>query len=270
MRDLSQMTIVFRGAGDLASGAALRLYNAGLRRMALLEIPQPMAVRRTVSFSEAVYLDEHTVEGVTAIKASSVADVQDIWAQRALAVLVDPAAACLADLRPEVVVEATLSKRNIGVHRHDAPLVIGLGPGFVAGKDVHCVVETNRGIGMGRLLRHGSAEANTGKPGVVMGYDVERVLRAPCAGVFETRLDIGDYVNAGESTGSIAGAPIPALISGTLRGLLRSGLSVPEGAKLGDVEPRANVGFQLVSDKGLALGGAILEAILAHELLGTA
>ncbi len=266
MRDLTTMTILFRGAGDLATGAALRLYNAGLRRLVFLEIPQPMAVRRTVSFSEAVYEGSYVVEGVRAERAGSPDDLPAIWARGAVAVLVDPEGASLPLIRPDVEVEATISKRNVGVRRSDAPLVIGLGPGFSAGGDVHLVVETNRGISMGRIIREGSAEPNTGKPGRVMGYDVERVLRAPCAGLFETGLDIGDYVRAGDSTGTVDGEPVPALISGTLRGLLRSGLRVDAGAKLGDVEPRSQVGFHQVSDKGLALGGAILEAVVAHAI----
>ena len=268
MPDLAQTVILFRGAGDVATGAALRLYGAGLRRLSFLEIPQPMAVRRTVSFSEAVYEGRITVEGVTALRAETPADFASIWARGAVPVLVDPAGRCVADIRPEVVVEATIAKTNIGVTRADAPLVIGVGPGFTAGEDVHRVVETKRGFLMGRLLREGSAAPNTGRPGVVMGYDVERVLRAPCSGLFETSLDIGDAIRAGEAAGTVDGTPVLSQIDGIIRGLLRSGLRVAEGAKLGDVEPRNNVGFDKVSDKGMAVGGALLEAVLEHVLLG--
>lgn len=267
MNSLSELLIVFRGAGDVATGAALRLYGAGLRRLLFLETPQPMAVRRTVCFSEAVYDGGITVEGVTAVRADTLADLEGIWAQGNVPVLVDPAGDSVAELRPEVVVEATIAKKNIGVAMADAPLVVGVGPGFTAGKDVHRVVETNRGFSMGRLIREGSAMPNTGRPGVVMGYDLERVLRAPCSGVFETRYDIGDRVQAGDSTGTVDGRPVIAQIGGTLRGLLRPGLTVEAGAKLGDVEPRNNVGFDKVSDKGMAVGGALLEAILEHVLL---
>ena len=121
---------------------------------------------------------------------------------------------------------------------------------------------------MGRLLREGSAAPNTGRPGVVMGYDVARVLRAPCSGLFETSLDIGDAIRAGEAAGTVDGTPVLSQIDGIIRGLLRSGLRVAEGAKLGDVEPRNNVGFDKVSDKGMAVGGALLEAVLEHVLLG--
>lgn len=266
MPDIAQMIILFRGAGDVATGAALRLYGAGLRRLIFLEIPQPMAVRRTVSFSEAVYDGRVTVEGVTALRADSPADFASIWERGAVPVLVDPEGNCVVRVRPEVVVEATIAKKNIGVTRNDAPLVIGVGPGFTAGGDVHRVVETKRGFLMGRLLREGSAAPNTGRPGVVMGYDRERVLRAPCSGLFETGLDIGNRVKAGEAAGTVDGRPVLSQIDGILRGLLRPGLRVAEGAKLGDVEPRDNVGFDKVSDKGMAVGGALLEAILEHAL----
>ncbi len=266
MPDIADLTIVFRGAGDVASGAALRLYNAGLRRIILLEIPRPMAVRRTVSFSEAVYDGEITVEGVRAKLATSPADIPTLWEEEILPVLVDPEGSLIREMKPDVVIEATIAKRNIGVSMTDAPLVIGVGPGFTAGKDAHCVIETKRGFTMGRLYRSGSAAPNTGKPGVVMGYDTERVLRAPCSGHFETNLDIGDHVDAGAAVGTVAGQAVISQISGVLRGLLRSGLDVEKGAKIGDVEPRANIGFDKCSDKGMAVGGALLEAILAHAL----
>ena len=266
MPDIASLTIVFRGAGDVASGAALRLYNAGLRRIILLETARPMAVRRTVSFSEAVYEGEILVEGVRARLASSPAEIPSIWKEDALPVLVDPDGTLIRGQKPDVVIEATIAKRNIGVHITDAPLVIGVGPGFTAGKDVHCVVETKRGFTLGRLYRSGSAAPDTGRPGDVMGYTLERVLRAPCAGLFETTLDIGDRVEAGQSVGTVAGQPVISEIGGILRGLLRSGISVEKGTKMGDVEPRPNVGFHKCSDKGMAVGGALLEAILAHAL----
>lgn len=266
MLDIAQLTIVFRGAGDVATGAAVRLYGAGLRRLVFLEIPRPMAVRRTVCFSEALYDGAIVVEGVRALRAESVDDIAGIWAQGAVPVLADPEGRSVARLRPEVVVEATIAKKNIGVTMADAPLVVGVGPGFVAGVDVHRVVETCRGFSMGRLIRQGPALPNTGRPGVVMGYDLERVLRAPCAGVFETTLDIGDRVRAGDRAGTVDGRPVVSQISGMLRGLLRPGLIVDAGAKIGDVEPRENVGFDKVSDKGMAVGGALLEAILEHLL----
>lgn len=231
MPNIADLNIVFRGAGDVASGAALRLYNAGLRRIIMLEIPRPMAVRRTVSFSEAVYDGEVTVEGVRAKLAVSSTDIPALWKEEVLPVLVDPEGLLIRNMKPDVVIEATIAKRNIGVSMADAPLVIGVGPGFTAGKDVHCVIETNRGFTMGRLYRSGSAAPNTGNPGIVMGYSVERVLRAPCSGRFETNLDIGDRVEAGASVGTVNGQPVISQIGGILRGLLRAGLDVEKGAK---------------------------------------
>ncbi|HIV66618.1 MAG TPA: EF2563 family selenium-dependent molybdenum hydroxylase system protein [Candidatus Mailhella excrementigallinarum] len=266
MPNIADLNIVFRGAGDVASGAALRLYNAGLRRIIMLEIPRPMAVRRTVSFSEAVYDGEVTVEGVRAKLAVSSTDIPALWKEEVLPVLVDPEGLLIRNMKPDVVIEATIAKRNIGVSMADAPLVIGVGPGFTAGKDVHCVIETNRGFTMGRLYRSGSAAPNTGNPGIVMGYSVERVLRAPCSGRFETNLDIGDRVEAGASVGTVNGQPVISQIGGILRGLLRAGLDVEKGAKMGDVEPRDDIGFNRCSDKGMAVGGALLEAIIAYAL----
>ena len=267
MRNLADLIIAWRGAGNLASGAAVRLYNAGLRKLFFMEMPQPLAVRRNVSFSDAIYEGFCEVEGIRAERVESAAEANKVWAKACLAVIVDPQAASLTALQPDILIEATLSKRNIGIRLGDAPLVIGLGPGFTVGKDAHYVVETNRGLTMGRLLREGTALPDTGKPGQVMGYDQERVLRAPTSGIFKTNLNIGDPVKAGEIVGVVDNLPVIAQIDGLLRGLLRDGLGVSSGLKLGDIEPRENIKLNLVSDKGLALGGAILEAILERELL---
>ena len=183
--------------------------------------------------------------------------------------LVDPRAACLPRVRPQVVIEATLAKRNVGVTLNDAPLVIGVGPGFEVGRDVHRIVETNRGPDLGRVLRAGSAAPNTGIPGRVNGFTVERVLRAPCRGLFVTGLDIGDRVEPGSSVGTVDGQPVPAGIRGALRGLLRSGVIVEAGTKIGDIEPRSGVADDRVSDKALAVAGGVLEAVLEWCNAGT-
>lgn len=264
MKNISTTLIVIRGAGDLASGMALRLYGAGLRRLLFLETAQPMAVRRTVSFCEAVYQGHCEVEGVRAELIHSPAEAEAVWSRQALPVLVDPEAACVPLLCPEVLIEATLAKRNVGVRLGDAPLVIGLGPGFSVGVNVHRIVETNRGINLGRLLREGSAAPNNGVPGTVMGYTTERVLRAPQAGLFTTSHDIGDPIQAGASVGEVDGNPVLSQISGTVRGLLRSHVPVSKALKVGDIEPRPNIDLYRVSDKSLAMGGAVLEAILEH------
>ncbi|MFP5221734.1 MAG: selenium-dependent molybdenum cofactor biosynthesis protein YqeB [Acidobacteriota bacterium] len=266
---LSCLRIVIRGAGDLATGVALRLHRSGFTRLAMLERANPVAVRRRASFCEAVRLGEHSVEGVTAQLADNPADVELIQSKGRIPVLVDPQNLALGLLKPDVLVDAVIAKRNLGTTIHDAPLVIGLGPGFTAGQDVHRVVETHRGIGLGRVIASGAAQPNTGVPASVMGYASERVLRAPADGIFTTGLDIGHMVSAGQSVGVVAGEPVISQISGVLRGLLPHKAQVAKGMKLGDVDPRGHaVDCARVSDKALAIGGGVLEAILERYNTG--
>ena len=75
--------------------------------------------------------------------------------------IVDPDGASITALKPEVVVDAILAKKNLGTNRSMAPLTIGLGPGFAAGEDVDIVIETMRGHNLGRIIREGSAIPNT-------------------------------------------------------------------------------------------------------------
>lgn len=282
-----QLTILLRGGGDIATGIALRLYRAGFRRQIILETARPLAVRRRVAFSESVYEGMTTVEGVPAVLVNSLSEIPAIWdggccsilpglpaMLSAIPVLVDPWGVHIPGLHPDVVIEATLAKHNIGVTLHDAPLVIGIGPGFVAGpqsapaagQTVHCIVETNRGHNLGRVITCGSAEPDTGNPGMMGGSSVERVLRAPATGVFMTVHDIGDVVCAGDVIARIRGIEprheVRAAISGQIRGLLRSGTPVGKGVKVGDIDPRENIASHRVSDKALAVGGGVLEAIL--------
>lgn len=278
MTGLNKLTVLLRGGGDIATGIALRLYRSGFRRIVILETAQPLAVRRRVAFSEAVYESITTVEGIFAILVHSPVEVPPIWENpcSAIPVLIDPAGIHVPTLRPDVVIEATLAKANVGVSQSDAPLVIGVGPGFVAGShkannknqipDVHYVVETNRGPNLGRVIAEGSAEPDTGKPGVVNGYSLERVLRAPESGIFTTDFDIGDHVKAGDVIAHVGGrAPchaVRAAIGGQIRGLLRPGVYIGKGGKVGDIEPRENVSYHHVSDKALAVGGGVLQIIL--------
>ncbi len=278
MTALNKLVVLLRGGGDIATGIALRLYRSGFRRLVILETAQPLAVRRRVAFSEAVYESITTVEGIPAILVHSLVEVPAIWENScsAIPVLIDPAGIHVPTLRPDVVIEATLAKANVGVSQSDAPLVIGVGPGFVAGSrkangknqipDVHYVVETNRGPNLGRVIVEGSAEPDTGKPGVVSGYSLERVLRAPESGVFTTNRDIGDQVKAGDVIAHVGGKAscheVRAAISGQIRGLLRPGVYIGKGVKVGDIEPRENVSCHHVSDKALAVGGGVLQVIL--------
>jgi xanthine dehydrogenase accessory factor len=222
-----------------------------------------MAVRREVSFCEAVWDETCVVEGVTARRVTGAADFDDVIAAGEIPVLVDPELTCLEAWRPHAVLDATVAKRNLGTHRDMAELVVGFGPGFTAGKDVDLVVETNRGHNLGRLIWSGSAEPNTGVPGNTLGYTEERVLRCPKDGVFETLVVIGDRVKAGQTVAKVEGLSISAAVDGVVRGLLRPGLRVTQGLKAGDVDPRGVLEHCFtISEKARALGGSALEAIL--------
>lgn len=256
--------IVLRGAGDLATGVALRLYRAGLTRIVMLETAAPLAVRRTVSFCEAVYHETMTVEGVTSQLIGSPKLAESAWNLGRIPVLVDPGAESLEALCPDVLIDAILAKRNIGTNTSQAPLVIGLGPGFTAGDDVHVVVETKRGHHLGRVIRTGPAAPNTGIPGNIAGHTIKRVYWGDHEGIFNTPHDIGDLVEEGETLGTVGDTPVVAALSGVIRGLLRDGTPVAARTKLGDIDPRGTLSYcGEVSDKALAIGGGVLEAIFA-------
>ncbi|MCJ2164730.1 MULTISPECIES: selenium-dependent molybdenum cofactor biosynthesis protein YqeB [unclassified Pseudodesulfovibrio] len=261
-------TIAIRGAGDLATGVALRLYQAGLSRVLLLETPSPLAVRRTVAFSEAVYHAEMTVEGVKAVLVSSPDHLEKTWAAGDIPVLVDPQANSLPLVQPDVLVDAILAKRNLGTSKAQAPLVIGLGPGFTAGQDVHRVIETKRGHHLGRVITYGPAAPNTGIPGTIAGFSIERVHWAEHDGIFTSSFDIGHVVEKGDVFGFVNDTPVVAALSGVIRGLLRTNTPVMKRTKLADVDPRGTISYcNEVSDKALAIGGGVLEAICEHLFL---
>ena len=256
------MRVVIRGAGDLASGVALRLWRSGMD-VVLLDVEKPTAIRRTVAFSEAIVHGEQTVEDVTA-KLATAETVEETLAAGYIPVLVDPEGRSVPKLKPDALVDAILAKRNLGTEIRDAPVVIGVGPGFTAGVDCHAVVETMRGHSLGRVIREGSAIPNTGIPGLIGGFAGERVLRAPAAGLFHPLRDIGDAVTEGEILATVAGQPMTATLTGTLRGILPEGTEVFPGMKAGDIDPRCQRSHCFTaSDKALAVGGGVLEAILA-------
>ncbi len=259
---LSDIKICVKGGGDIASGVAWRLHQCGLR-VFITEIAQPMAVRRRVSFCEAVF-DGHTlVEGVEGLLIQKADDVYSIWDKKKIPVLVDPECESKHVIRPDVIVDAILAKKNIGTSMNDAPLVIALGPGFEAGKDAHFVVETNRGHYLGRLLDTGSAEPDTGVPGPVKGITSDRVLRAPADGLWENRIDIGSPVKTADIIGYVAGVPAKALIDGVLRGMIHPNNNVKTGYKIGDIDPRGKKEYcYSISEKALAVSGGVLEGIL--------
>jgi xanthine dehydrogenase accessory factor len=262
-RSIRELSIGIKGAGEMASAIAWRLYMANIRKIFMMEIPCPLAVRRGVCFCEAIHDGCKTVEGVEAIKADDADDVGRIWNQGKIAVLVDPGWMSREKLQPDVILDAILAKKNLGTTRTEAGLVIGLGPGFVAGSDVHTVIETNRGHNLGRIITSGSAEADTGVPGDIGGYTQERVLRAPAGGVFRTGKAIGDLVKTGEIVGKVAGIEIRTRIDGVIRGLIRPDIEVAQGMKLGDVDPRGDRSYcYTISDKARAIAGSVLEAVL--------
>lgn len=255
------MLIVIRGGGDLATGVALRLYRSGMD-VVICETAVPTSIRRTVCFSEAVRLGEMMVEGVTARRAVP-EEVPALLAAGIIPVLVDPEGACIPGLRPDAVVDAILAKRNLGTSMDMAPIVVAAGPGFTAGVDCHAAVETMRGHYLGRVIYEGSPLPNTNIPGLIGGYAGERVLRAPADGAFAGAKRIGDRVEAGDVAGYVAGKPMVCTIGGTLRGLLADGVPVTKGMKRGDVDPRCEEAHcRCASDKALAVGGGVLEAIL--------
>ncbi len=254
--------VVIKGAGDLATGVGLRLFRSGFP-LVMTEIAQPTVVRRTVSFAEAVFLGEISVEGVLARVVTGTEQIIPTIREGVIPIIVDPEASVIARLKPRVVVDAIMAKQNLGTRITDAPVVIGLGPGFTAGRDVHAVVETNRGHYLGRVIVDGEAEPNTGVPGLIGGYGVERVLRGPADGELVPIRTIGDAVREGELIARVGGHPVVAPFDGVLRGLVRENVRVFKGMKIGDVDPRAaREHCFTVSDKALSIGGGVLEAIL--------
>lgn len=255
------MRVVIRGAGDLASGVALRLWRAGMD-VVLLDVEKPTAIRRTVAFSEAIVHGKQTVEDVTA-RLATAETAEETLAAGMIPMLVDPEGRSIPTLRPDVLVDAILAKRNLGTKICDAPVVIGVGPGFTAGVDCHAVVETMRGHTLGRALYTGSPLPNTGIPGLIGGRSGERVLRAPADGIFEPRMKIGQLVQEGEIAATVNGKPMRCTLTGCLRGLLQGGLQVHEGMKCGDIDPRGQqANCFTASDKATAIGGGVLEALL--------
>jgi xanthine dehydrogenase accessory factor len=262
---------LIKGAGDLASGVAYRLRGAGYT-VVMTEIRQPTAVRRTVAFAEAVYEGRVTVEGIEAAAADDDDAIADLLAAGVIPVVVDPKAEIRGRLRPDLLVDAIMAKRNLGTSWFDAPVVVALGPGFYAGRDAHAVVETMRGPSLGQVITHGEAIPDTGRPAERRGYSEQRLLRSPSQGWFQPRRRIGDGVTAGEVVGMVDDLPVLAQVDGIIRGLLREGLWVARGLKLGDVDPTATAAdCYRISDKALAIGDGVLRAAssgLAYSVWG--
>jgi xanthine dehydrogenase accessory factor len=259
-------TILIRGGGDLATGVALRLIRSGLR-VIVTELAQPLAVRRTVSFAEAIYSKEITIEGLTGRLVSDPTDsllIIGILAKQQVPVLVDPECSAARIMHPSVIVDARMIKRPPEPIGYVPGLYLGLGPGFEAGVNCQAVIETRRGHMLGRVYWKGGPDPDTGQP----DGDQRRVLRAPTDGELTAHVSICDHVETGQPIAEVAGQMVGAPFPGIVRGLLHPGLTVSKGLKIGDIDPRNDPRFcQLVSDKSLAIGGGVLEAILSRPEL---
>ena len=264
---MADLLCVVRGGGDLATGVAWRLTRAGVA-VVVTELPEPITVRRTVTLSTAITEGAIDIEGMLGRLAATARDAARLARQGSadgvgggvVGVVVSPT---LPDLDADVVVDARLAKRNIDTAIDDAPLVIGLGPGFTAGGDCHAVVETMRGRHLGRVLWRGSARPDTGMPGIVGGRGAERVVRAPTDGVVRWRRAIADVVDENDVLGTVGDTPVRAPFAGLVRGLILDGSQVTSGLKIGDVDPRLDPSACYeISDKALAIGGGVVEAVL--------
>ena len=253
--------IVIRGAGDLATGVAVRLFKAGYR-VVMLDIEKPTVIRRTVAFAEAFYEGEMIVEGVKGILVHSPDEAKQAVKKGVIPLLADPECSSLSILKPQVLVDAIIAKKNLGTDRTMAPFTVALGPGFAAGVDADAVIETKRGHFLGSVLTSGSAIPNSGIPGIIAGYGKERVIHSAVSGTFREASSIGDIVKAGDIIAYIDDTPVRASIDGKLRGLLHSGLLVPSGFKIADIDPRGSeADHTSISDKARAIGGGVLEAV---------
>lgn len=258
--------IVVRGGGDLATGTIHRLWSVGFRVL-VLETARPAAIRRQVSLCEAVYEGRATVEGLTAVLIRDVSEMEQVWAEGCVPMLVDPEGSCLEKVKPAVLVDAIIAKKNLGTSRTMAPATIALGPGFVAGEDVDVVIETSRGHKLGRVIKEGTAKPNTGIPGIIGGYGKERVMHSPAEGILRNVHAIGDIVEAGTEIAYIETAegnvPVLATINGIIRGLIRDRYPVTKGFKIADIDPRLDEleNCWLISDKARCIAGSVLEQV---------
>ncbi|MEL6270416.1 MAG: selenium-dependent molybdenum cofactor biosynthesis protein YqeB [Chloroflexota bacterium] len=270
MAFFNTVPVVVLGGGDLASGVIYRLHRAGFP-VFVTELPAPLFVRRTVCFGEAVYSGDITIEGVTARLADNTDTARQIVNAGDVAVLIDARGQLFPVLSPVVLVDVRMEKENLGITRDDAPLVIALGPGFTAGDDVHAVIETNRGHDLGRVIWQGAAEPDTGQPGNMAGKTHSRVLRSPADGHVHPHAQIGDHIKAGDTIADVNGEPIVAQFDGVLRGLIHERVRVWKNLKIGDLDPRDNPkAVRTISDKSLAVGGGVLEAVMSSDVVRAA
>ena len=262
--------IIVRGGGDLATGTIHRLWAAGFPVL-VLETDHPAAIRRQVAVCEAVYEGSATVEGMEAVLIKDTAEAKKVIDTGKVPLIVDPDGASITALKPDVVVDAILAKKNLGTNRSMAPLTVGLGPGFTAGVDVDIVIETMRGHNLGRIIREGSAIPNTGIPGNIGGYTAQRVIPEGAAGNLTNVHKIGDIVEQSEEIAYIADEKenrrysVTATIPGIIRGLIRDGYPVTKGFKIADIDPRKSElsNCFTISDKARCIAGSVLEVVCA-------
>lgn len=255
--------IIVRGGGDIATGTIHKLHQSGFP-VIILEIEHPSAIRRNVAFSEAMYEKEVTVEGVTCKRAENMGEIKEILSQRKIPIVKDETCVILKEVNPIALVDGILAKKNLGTKKTMAPITIALGPGFTAGVDVDAVIETKRGHDLGRIIWEGSAVKNTGIPGVIGGYGIERVIHSPAEGKIRNLYQIGDIVTKGQVISYIGEIEVTASIDGILRGMIREGYQVTKGFKIADIDPRLEEKKNCftISDKARCIGGGVLECIL--------
>ena len=256
------MMVLIKGAGDLATGIAYRLKKSGFD-IVMTEIHKPTTVRRTVAFSQAVFDNEIVIEGIKGVKVNNINEIYEEIREGNIPIIIDENAEIIKELRPDVVVDAIIAKKNLGTSIEDAPIVIGVGPGFEAKVDCHLVVETKRGHYLGKVIEEGSAIPNTGVPGNIGGYTKERIIRASSNGKIKPVVAIGDFVKKRDIVAYIDGIEVLAEIDGIVRGMLQEGIEVFKGMKSGDIDPRCEKdNCFTISDKARSIGGGVLEAIM--------
>jgi xanthine dehydrogenase accessory factor len=262
--------VIVRGGGDLASGTIQKLHRSGFRVL-VLEISKPTSIRRDVSFSEAIYKEEVEIEGIRAVHVRAFSEIENAWSEKKIPVIIDEEGKYIKKIKPKIVIDAIIAKKNMGTTRDMADITIALGPGFTAGEDVDIVIETSRGHNLGRLIFQGQAAKNTGIPGNIMGYSKERVIYSTEDGIMKNTVDIGTVVKEDEVIAYVGEVPVKAPIPGLLRGILPSGSTVTKGFKIADIDPRISekANCYTISDKARSIAGGVLEAaiyLLNHHL----